>query len=81
MARFKLIKENMGCNDPRPSPRPGKKKVVKACEGDQQKIVHYGADGYGHNYSKEARKSFRARHNCDEPGSKLGARYWAWHIT
>jgi hypothetical protein len=24
-----------------------------------------------------ARKSFRARHNCDNPGSKLKARYWS----
>ena len=23
------------------------------------------------------RKSFRARHNCDNPGSKLKARYWS----
>ena len=25
----------------------------------------------------KARKSFRARHNCDNPGSKLKPRYWA----
>ena len=25
----------------------------------------------------KARKSFRARHNCDNPGSKLKARYWS----
>ena len=25
----------------------------------------------------EARKSFRARHNCDNPGPKTSARYWS----
>ena len=25
----------------------------------------------------KARKSFRARHNCDNPGPKTGARYWS----
>ena len=25
----------------------------------------------------ERRENFRARHNCDNPGSKLKARYWA----
>jgi uncharacterized Rmd1/YagE family protein len=25
----------------------------------------------------ERRKSFRARMNCDEPGPKIGARYWS----
>ena len=25
----------------------------------------------------EARKSFRARHNCDNPGPKTKARYWS----
>jgi hypothetical protein len=67
----------MPCNQPRASTRPGKKKMVKACEGGQERLVHFGAKGYGHNYSAAARKSFRARHNCANPGSKLSARYWA----
>jgi hypothetical protein len=25
----------------------------------------------------KARKSFRARHNCDNPGPKWKARYWS----
>jgi hypothetical protein len=72
-----LGKASMPCNRPRPSTRPGKKKMVKACEGGQERLVHFGAKGYGHNYSAAARKSFRARHNCANPGSKLSARYWA----
>jgi hypothetical protein len=51
--------------------------MVKACEGGKEKIVHFGASGYGHNYSTAARKSFRARHKCGEKKSKLSAQYWA----
>lgn len=70
-------KEDMPCNKPKASTRPGKKKMVKACEGGKEKIVHFGAKGYGHNYSRKARKSFRARHKCGEKKSKLSAQYWA----
>ena len=72
-----LGKASMPCNKPRPSTRPGKKRMVKACESGQEKLVHFGAKGYGNNYSAAARKSFRARHNCDNPGTKLSAKYWA----
>ena len=70
-------KESMPCNKPRPSTREGKKRMVKACQDGTEKIVHYGADGYGHNYSDAARQSFRARHNCDQATDKLTAQYWA----
>ena len=73
----RVDKESMSCNKPRPSTSPGKKRMVKGCEGGQEKIVHYGAEGYGHNYSDAARKSFKARHKCDSASSKLTARYWA----
>lgn len=73
----RVDKESMPCNKPRPSTSPGKKRMVKGCEGGQEKIVHYGAEGYGHNYSDAARKSFKARHKCDSATSKLTARYWA----
>lgn len=70
-------KAKMACNRPVPSDRPGKKRMVKACSNGQEKLIHYGAEGYGHNYSAAARKSFRARHSCDTANSKLSARYWA----
>jgi len=70
-------KTKMSCNKPMKSDRSGKKKMVKACVGDEEKLIHYGAKGYGHNYSKAARKSFRARHKCDTANDKLSARYWA----
>ncbi len=67
----------MKCNSPVPSDRPGKKKMVKACQDGKEKLIHFGAEGYGHNYSAAARKSFRARHGCDTASDKLTAKYWA----
>jgi hypothetical protein len=77
MARFSSLKEKMSCNSPKSSTRPGKKKMVKACDDGKEKLIHYGADGYKHNYSKEAKKSFRARHDCDNAKDKLSPRFWA----
>ena len=70
-------KSKMACNRPVPSDRPGKKKMVKACAGGKEKLLHFGAEGYGHNYSAAARKSFKARHSCDTASDKLTLRYWA----
>lgn len=70
-------KAKMACNRPTKSDRPGKKKMVKACANGQEKLIHFGASGYGHNYSAAARKSFKARHNCAGATNKLSARYWA----
>ncbi len=70
-------KSKMACNKPTKSSRPGKKKMVKACSGEKEKIIHFGASGYGHNYSDAARKSFKARHKCSTAKDKLTARYWA----
>ena len=55
-------KSKMPCNKPRPSDRAGKKKMVKACANGKEKLIHFGAEGYGNNYSAAARKSFKARH-------------------
>jgi hypothetical protein len=70
-------KRNMICNRPIKSWKPSKKRVVKACSRGREKIIHFGATGYGHNYSTAARRSFRARHKCDQAVDKLTARYWA----
>lgn len=67
----------MKCNSPMKSDRKGKKRMVKACSGGKEKLIHYGATGYGHNYSEAARKSFRARHKCSTATNKLTARHWA----
>ncbi len=73
----KVNKSSMACNKPRSSTRPGKKKMVKACSGGTEKLIHFGAKGYGHNYSSAARKSFKARHKCSSATNKLSARYWS----
>jgi hypothetical protein len=70
-------KSKMACNKPMKSDRAGKKKMVKACSNGQEKLIHFGASGYGHNYSDAARKSFRARHGCESADNKLTAKYWA----
>ena len=67
----------MKCNSPIKSDRAGKKKMVKACSGGQEKLIHFGATGYGHNYSTAARSSFRARHKCSEATNKMTANHWA----
>ena len=67
----------MACNKPRPSDRAGKKKMVKACQDGKEKLIHFGAKGYGQNYAAAARKSFEARHKCSSATNKLTARYWA----
>lgn len=72
-----VSKDSMACNKPRPSTSPGKKRMVKACANGKEKIIHFGAKGYGHNYSPKARKSFKARHNCAGATNKLSAKYWA----
>jgi len=73
----RMDKSSMSCNRPTRSPNPQKKRAVKACEGGKEKVIHYGHTSYGHNYSTAARKSFRARHKCDQKKSKLTASYWA----
>jgi hypothetical protein len=70
-------KRNLPCNRPQKSWKPSKKRVVKACSRGIEKIIHFGAKGYGHNYSTQARNSFRARHKCSSANDKLTARYWA----
>ena len=76
-------KDRMKCNSPRRiskgEPGHGKKKfVVKACDGGTEKIIRYGdANMEIKKDNPKRRKSFRARHNCKNPGSKLKARYWS----
>lgn len=66
-----------GYNKPIKSDRPEKKKMVLAKEGDQVKLIHFGDSSMGHNYSPEARKSFKARHGKNIKKGKMSAAYWA----
>tara|TARA_R110002110_G_scaffold110703_2_gene275835 strand:+ start:211 stop:606 length:396 start_codon:yes stop_codon:yes gene_type:complete len=59
------------------------KVYVKNDKGNVVKVnFGHGGPGKGKGMSikkdnPEARKSFRARHNCDNPGPKWKARYWS----
>lgn len=71
-------KKRMKCNKPGRSEKPDKKFKVKACEGGKERLIHYGdANMKIKKSNPKRRKSFRARHKCDNPGSKLKARYWS----
>ena len=60
--------------------RGGSKKFyVYVKDGDKVKKVSFG-DTTGLSIKRDdpaSRKSFRARHNCDNPGPKTKARYWS----
>ena len=79
--KYKKIMEReglSGVNKPKMTPsHPKKKAVVLAKEGDTYKLIRFGQKGYGHNYSPEARKSFKARHGSNIKKGKLSAAYWA----
>ena len=64
-------------NKPIKSDREGKKMMVVAKDGDTVKLIHFGDASMGHNYSPEARKSFKARHGSNIAKGKMSAAYWA----
>ena len=67
-------------NDPiRTSENPNKKfKVYVKGESGKVVVVRFGDPKMGINRDNaEKRKSFRARHNCADPGPKWKARYWS----
>ena len=76
--RFSKLRSKLGCNSPRKTPGERKKFMVKACENGKEKIVRFGDPNMKiKKYIPERRKSFRARHKCDEKKSKLSAGYWS----
>jgi hypothetical protein len=65
-------------NKPKRTPGKSKKFAVLAKEGDKVRLVRYGDPNMRIRKSEPARrKSFRARHKCDEKKSKLTAGYWS----
>ena len=64
----------------RPKMTPGhktKKAMVLAESGHKLKLIRFGSQGMGHNYSAAARKSFKARHRKNIARGKMSAAYWA----
>jgi len=53
------------------------KVYVKNPKGNVVKVNFGSKDHRIKKSNKGARKSFRARHNCDNPGPKHKARYWS----
>ena len=67
-----------GYNKPKRTPGKNKKFAVLAKQGSSVKLVRFGDPNMTIKKSNPARrKSFRARHNCDNPGPKWKARYWS----
>ena len=67
-----------GYNKPKRTPGGPKKSAVLAKEGNQVKLVRFGDPNMSiKKHIPERRASFRARHGCDNPGSKLSAKYWS----
>jgi len=78
-------------NTPVKSTAKGKKMMVlatKTINGERRaKLIHFGALGYGHNYSKEAKKNYltrsagiRNKEGKLTKNDKWSANYWARKI-
>ena len=67
-----------GYNKPKRDKQGGKKFAVAAKEGDQVRLVRFGdANMEIKRDNPSNRKSFRARHKCENPGPKWKAKYWS----
>lgn len=67
-----------GYNQPKSTPGASKKSAVLAKENGKIRLVRFGDPHMSiKKHIPARRKSFRARHNCDDLGSKLTARYWS----
>ena len=67
-----------GLNKPKRTPsHPTKKAVVAVRDGSKIKVIRFGDQKMGHNYSPEARKSFKARHANNIARGKTSAAFWA----
>ena len=65
-------------NKPFRTPGGPKKSAVYVKAGSKTKIVRFGDPNMSIKKNNPARrKSFRARHNCANPGPKTKARYWS----
>ena len=74
----KVDKDRMKCNSPRRTSGGSKKFVVKACKDGKEKIVRFGDPNMKIKKSNpKSRKSFRARHKCDQKKDKFSAGYWS----
>lgn len=76
MANYKG--KSVTLNKPFRTPGARKKSAVYVKAGSKVKIVRFGDPNMSIKKDIPARrKSFRARHNCANPGPKTKARYWS----
>ena len=67
-----------GLNKPKRTPNhPTKKGIVAIKDGEKIKIIRFGDQKMGHNYSDEARKNFKQRHAKNIKKGKTSAAFWA----
>jgi len=67
-----------GYNKPKATPGASKKSAVLAKEDGKVSLVRFGDPKMPiKKHIPKNRKSFRARFNCDTPGTKLSAKYWS----
>lgn len=65
-------------NKPIRTPGESKKFKVYVKDGSKTKVVRYGDPNMKIRRSNPgAKASFRARHNCSNPGPRTKARYWS----
>lgn len=75
----KSLEKNVRLNRPYRTPGESKKFAVhvKNEKGNVVKVRFGDPNMKIRKNEPERRKSFRARHNCDNPGPKTKARYWS----
>ncbi len=56
---------------------PKKSHIVLAKVGDKVRLIRFGDQKMGHNYSPEARKAFKTRHAKNIAKGKMSAAYWS----
>lgn len=73
------LEKNVRLNKPYRTPGESKKFAVhvKNENGNVVKVRFGDPNMKIRKNEPERRKSFRARHNCDNPGPKTKARYWS----
>ena len=65
-------------NKPKMTPKHRTKKAIVATRvNGKLKIIRFGAQGMGHNYSPEARRSFKASHRKNIAKGRKSPAYWA----
>ena len=65
-------------NKPKMTPKHRTKKAIVATRvNGKLKIIRFGAQGMGHNYSPEAKRSFKARHRKNIAKGRKSPAYWA----